>query len=26
MMYLHEPSLHKLKRDGGALIDRSRGK
>ena len=26
MMYLHEPSLHKLKRDGAALIDRSRGK
>jgi len=26
MMYLHEPSLHKLKRDGAALIERSRGK
>ncbi len=26
MMYLHEPSLHKLKRDGTALIERSRGK
>jgi carboxypeptidase C (cathepsin A) len=26
MMYLHSPSLHKLKRDGAALIDRSRGK
>jgi carboxypeptidase C (cathepsin A) len=26
MMYLHAPSLHKLKRDGAALIDRARGK
>ena len=26
MMYLHDPSLHKLKRDGAALIDRARGK
>ncbi len=26
MMYLHVPSLHKLKRDGAALIERSRGK
>ncbi len=26
MMYLHEPSLHKLMRDGTALIERSRGK
>ena len=26
MMYLHGPSLHKLKRDGAALIDRARGK
>ena len=26
MMYLHGPSLHKLKRDGAALIDRAKGK
>ena len=26
MMYLHGPSLHKLKRDGAALIDRASGK
>jgi carboxypeptidase C (cathepsin A) len=26
MMYLHSPSLHKLKRDGAALIGRARGK
>jgi carboxypeptidase C (cathepsin A) len=26
MMYLHGPSLHKLKRDGMALIDRASGK
>jgi carboxypeptidase C (cathepsin A) len=26
MMYLHEPSLHKLKHDGAAFIERSRGK
>ena len=26
MMYLHDPSLHKLKRDGAALIDRGNGK
>jgi carboxypeptidase C (cathepsin A) len=26
MMYLHEPSLHKLKRDGAAFIERAGGK
>ena len=26
MMYLHEPSLHKLKHDGAEFIERSRGK
>jgi carboxypeptidase C (cathepsin A) len=26
MMYLHAPSLEKLKRDGAGLIERSRGK
>lgn len=26
MMYVHGPSLHKLKHDGMALIDRARGK